>query len=174
MARHEDEVLEDLAYEEAEGASDFMGEDELEDEDELGLEDEGEFAFKIYRRAEAPQKAKRGPSWQMNLGILTSFSREGFQTTPRFRNSWAKLMSSGHLGAGQGFRKWFCRVKHYKVSRVVNGKRKINNIVVLGGYPIVYSLKAGQKPLLGAIAPKGWHLKHVRRSVPPPPFCMRK
>jgi hypothetical protein len=58
------------------------------------------------------------------------------------------------------------------VIRTVNGKRIVHNVVVVWGYPMVYSPgSGGSKPLLGAIAPKGWHLTQVGRSIPTPALC---
>jgi hypothetical protein len=46
------------------------------------------------------------------------------------------------------------------VARVVDSKRIWTKVAEVWGRPMVYSIKPGQKPLLGAIAPKGW-LAHV-------------
>lgn len=107
-----------------------------------------------------------------DVTLLVSFSMEGFRTTKDFRDAFAKHSAAGRMGPARGmFRKLFCEADHYEVDRVINGKPITNNVAVVWGYPMVYSLKGGQKPLLGKIAPKGWHLSQVGRSVSPPPLC---
>jgi hypothetical protein len=89
--------------------------------------------------------------------LLTSFTTHGFRSTRRFRDDWIKHSAAGQVGTVREFRKLFCEADHYEVDRVVNGKLITNNVAVVWGYPMVYSLKGGPKPLLGRVAPKGWH-----------------
>jgi len=125
----EDEALDELAYEAAEGPGSRMGAD---------------------------------------ITLLTAFSSLGFQTTPRFRSDWIKLSGAGLVGTSRKFRKLFCSADHFEVARVVDSKRIWTKVAEVWGRPMVYSLKPGQKPLLGAIAPKGWHMSQVGRSIPTP------
>jgi hypothetical protein len=146
LARYDDKVLEALIHEATEEA------DDLEKE-------------------VAPEGA--GSRFAAKVTILTSFSSHGFQTTPAFRDAWIRLSAAGRVGTAREFRKLFCEADHYEVKRVVNGKRVINRVVVAWGHPVVYAIKTGQKPLLGAIAPKDWHLSQVGRSVVTPAFCKK-
>lgn len=108
----------------------------------------------------------------VDVTLLVSFTMEGFRTTKDFRDAFAKLSAAGRMGPARGmFRKLFCEADHYEVDRVINGKPITNNIAVVWGYPMVYSLKGRRKPLLGKIAPKGWHLSQVGRSTSPPQLC---
>ena len=104
--------------------------------------------------------------------LVANFFNAGFRTTSRFRDDWKKR--AGRVGTTRQFREKFCEAHHYEVDRVVNGRPIRNRVAVVWGWPIVYSLKGGPKPLLGAIAPKGWHLSQVGRSVSPPPLCMNR
>jgi hypothetical protein len=122
-------------------------------------------------------EAAEGPASKMGVDVtlLTAFSSQGFRSTPRFRSDWAKLSAAGRVGNSREFRKLFCAADHFEVARTVDGKRIWTKVVVAWGRPVLYSIQAGRKPLLGAIAPKGWHLSQVGRSVPSPrlPLCAR-
>ena len=119
----------------------------------------------------AEQELEGPSSMAVDVTLLVNFTTMGFRSTPRFRKSWAKLSARGLVGTTRQFRKMFCESDHFEVTRTVNGKRVINNVVVVWGYPMVYSPGSGGKPLLGAIAPKGWHLTQVGRSIRPPAVC---
>jgi hypothetical protein len=119
----------------------------------------------------AEEDREGASSMALDVTLLVNFSTLGFRSTPRFRKSWAKLSAAGRIGNTRQFGKLFCKSDHFQVIRTVNSKRIVNNVVVVWGYPMVYSLGSGGKPLLGAIAPKGWHLTQVGRSVLPPALC---
>jgi hypothetical protein len=141
---------------------------EAEYEDEA-YEDENEALDMLaYEAAEGPA-SKMG----VNVALLLAFSSEGFQTTPRFRDDWFNRFKNANIRGV--FRKLFCKADHFEVQRTVNGKRIWTKAAVVGGRPMLYSVQAGQKPLLGAIAPAGWHLTQVGRSIPTPklPLCSR-
>jgi len=126
-------------------------------------------------RDQLAMEDREGPtSMALDVTLLVSFTQLGFRSTPQFRRIWAKLSTAGRIGTTRQFRKLFCESDHYQVTRTVEGKRIVNNVVVVWGYPMLYAPGSGGKPLLGAIAPRGWHLKQVGRSVMPPAFCAKQ
>lgn len=104
--------------------------------------------------------------------IRLNLGSQGFKATDQFLDEWMKRSAAGQIGTTLNFRGRFCGANHYTVDvTTTSGSRKRFRVAELWGLPFVYLLDKQQKPVLGRIMPRGWHLSQVGRSVPIPRFC---
>jgi hypothetical protein len=92
-------------------------------------------------------------SMALQVAVLTSFSQQGFGTTPAFRTSWIMLSRSRMVGSSSGFNRDFCKAQHLKVN--IRG-RGVKRFAVVRGFPVLYSLRRGSGPILKGIGRKSF------------------